>query len=91
MSFINEMKVLIVSDELAKDVAGAEALLEHHQEHKVHKLPQVLENVGMFHPGNNGRSPVNVCPKKACDQSNFCHVFLNIYVQFTWLVVISGH
>lgn len=35
MSFISEMKVLIQSDELAKDVAGAEALLEHHQEHKV--------------------------------------------------------
>ena len=35
ISFVNEMKVLIESDELAKDVAGAEALLERHQEHKV--------------------------------------------------------
>ncbi|XP_048586984.1 spectrin alpha chain, non-erythrocytic 1 isoform X2 [Nematostella vectensis] len=34
MSFINEMKVLIMADELAKDVAGGEALLERHQEHK---------------------------------------------------------
>ena len=29
------MKVLIQSDELAKDVAGAEALLDRHNEHKV--------------------------------------------------------
>ena len=29
------MKVLIQSDELAKDVASAESLLERHQEHKV--------------------------------------------------------
>ena len=35
MSFINEMQVLITSDELAKDVAGAKALLERHQEHRV--------------------------------------------------------
>ena len=35
ISFINEMKVLIQSDELAKDVASAESLLERHQEHKV--------------------------------------------------------
>jgi len=32
------MKVLIQSDELAKDVASAESLLERHQEHKV-KIP----------------------------------------------------
>lgn len=35
ISFISEMKVLIQSDELAKDVASAESLLERHQEHKV--------------------------------------------------------
>lgn len=29
------MKTIIGADELAKDVAGAEALLEKHQEHKV--------------------------------------------------------
>jgi hypothetical protein len=29
------MKAIIGADELAKDVAGAEALLEKHQEHKV--------------------------------------------------------
>lgn len=29
------MKAIISADELAKDVAGAEALLECHQEHKV--------------------------------------------------------
>ena len=39
ISFINEMKVLIQSDELAKDVASAESLLERHQEHKVSNEP----------------------------------------------------
>ncbi|XP_065209601.1 spectrin alpha chain isoform X2 [Planococcus citri] len=33
-SWINDMKAIIQADELAKDVAGAEALLERHQEHK---------------------------------------------------------
>lgn len=33
-SWINDMKAVISADELAKDVAGAEALLESHQEHK---------------------------------------------------------
>ncbi|XP_053212819.1 spectrin alpha chain-like [Panonychus citri] len=33
-SWINDMKSIINADELAKDVAGAEALLERHQEHK---------------------------------------------------------
>ncbi|XP_071500194.1 spectrin alpha chain, non-erythrocytic 1-like [Diadema antillarum] len=32
MSWINGMKTLVASDELAKDVTGAEALLERHQE-----------------------------------------------------------
>ena len=35
MSWIQDMKNIISADELAKDVAGAEALLEKHQEHKV--------------------------------------------------------
>lgn len=34
VSWINGMKAVISADELAKDVAGAEALLERHQEHK---------------------------------------------------------
>jgi len=34
ISWINDTKNVISSDELAKDVAGAEALLERHQEHK---------------------------------------------------------
>ncbi|XP_034234548.1 spectrin alpha chain isoform X1 [Thrips palmi] len=34
ISWINGMKTIIYADELAKDVAGAEALLERHQEHK---------------------------------------------------------
>ena len=29
------MKAIISADDLAKDVAGAEALLDRHQEHKV--------------------------------------------------------
>lgn len=32
---MTEMKALINADELANDVAGAEALLDRHQEHKV--------------------------------------------------------
>jgi hypothetical protein len=35
VSWIADMKAIISADELAKDVAGAEALLERHQEHKV--------------------------------------------------------
>ncbi|XP_039289075.1 spectrin alpha chain-like isoform X4 [Nilaparvata lugens] len=34
ISWINDMKAIISADELAKDVAGAEALIERHQEHK---------------------------------------------------------
>lgn len=34
ITWIHDMKTLIGADELAKDVAGAEALLEKHQEHK---------------------------------------------------------
>ncbi|KAK7505097.1 hypothetical protein BaRGS_00003667 [Batillaria attramentaria] len=34
VSWITDMKAIISADELAKDVAGAEALLERHQEHK---------------------------------------------------------
>uniref|UniRef100_A0A4D5R8U1 Spectrin alpha chain n=2 Tax=Scolopendra TaxID=41364 RepID=A0A4D5R8U1_SCOVI len=34
ISWINDMKSIISADELAKDVPGAEALLERHQEHK---------------------------------------------------------
>ncbi|XP_046383507.1 spectrin alpha chain [Ischnura elegans] len=34
VSWINDTKAIISADELAKDVAGAEALLERHQEHK---------------------------------------------------------
>merc|ERR1711892_334918 len=32
--WINDMKAVIAADDLAKDVSGAEALLERHQEHK---------------------------------------------------------
>ena len=35
ISWIQDMKTVISADELAKDVAGAEALLERHQENKV--------------------------------------------------------
>ncbi len=33
-SWVHDMKAIISADELAKDVAGAEALLERHQEHR---------------------------------------------------------
>ena len=35
VSWIHDMKAIISADDLAKDVAGAEALLDRHQEHKV--------------------------------------------------------
>ena len=35
VSWVHDMKTVMSADELAKDVAGAEALLERHQEHKV--------------------------------------------------------
>ena len=35
VSWVHDMKTVIQADELAKDVAGAEAFLERHQEHKV--------------------------------------------------------
>lgn len=35
VSWISDIKAIISADEMAKDVAGAEALLERHQEHKV--------------------------------------------------------
>lgn len=38
ISWINDMKAIISADELAKDVAGAEALIERHQEHKVNSI-----------------------------------------------------
>jgi spectrin alpha len=34
-SWMSDMRALIAADDLAKDVPGAEALLERHQEHKV--------------------------------------------------------
>merc|ERR550534_920132 len=34
VNWIHDMKAIIAADELAKDVAGAEALLERHQEHR---------------------------------------------------------
>lgn len=42
-SWVTEMKALINADELANDVAGAEALLDRHQEHKV--TYQLLETL----------------------------------------------
>ena len=38
VSWCGDMKNLVSSDELAKDVPGAEALLERHQERKVSHL-----------------------------------------------------
>lgn len=35
ISWVSDIRALIAADDLAKDVPGAEALLEKHQEHKV--------------------------------------------------------
>lgn len=43
MSWINGIRGLVSSDELAKDVTGAEALLERHQ---VHRLPAEQQKFG---------------------------------------------
>ena len=48
VSWIHDMKTIISADELAKDVAGAEALLERHQEHKVSKLWQMRRVKKMY-------------------------------------------
>lgn len=43
LSWLADMRALIAADDLAKDVPGAEALLERHQEHKVcHLINQPL-------------------------------------------------
>ena len=34
MSWVNDMKALVAADELAKDVAGAEAMIQRHKERK---------------------------------------------------------
>lgn len=47
MSWMSDMQTIISADELAKDVAGAEALLERHQEHKV-RLLLLLFNIFSF-------------------------------------------
>ena len=34
MSWVNDMKALLSADELAKDMSGAEAMLQRHRERK---------------------------------------------------------
>lgn len=46
------MKAIISADELAKDVAGAEALLERHQEHKVWTTGEYASYTYMELPDN---------------------------------------
>ena len=36
LSWVNDMRAVIKADELAKDMSGAEALLQRHRERKVH-------------------------------------------------------
>lgn len=57
------MKALINADELANDVAGAEALLDRHQEHKVgslliHQVKRSMNNNGRQHAPSQGESMV---------------------------------
>jgi hypothetical protein len=45
VSWVHDMKNIISADDLAKDVAGAEALVERHNEHKVKvKVVSVLKS-----------------------------------------------
>lgn len=46
-SWVTEMKALINADELANDVAGAEALLDRHQEHKVEWLYSQIQSAAL--------------------------------------------
>ena len=46
--FITEMKTLIETDELAKDVQGAETLIERHQEHKVMRIDRTFDNFSIL-------------------------------------------
>jgi len=41
ISWIHDMKTIISANDLAKDVTGAESLLEKHQEHKVDSISLV--------------------------------------------------
>lgn len=43
VSWMSDIRALIAADDLAKDVPGAEALLERHQEHKVRFRPTPRE------------------------------------------------
>ena len=45
ISWIHDIKAIIAADELAKDVAGAEALLERHEEHRVRLDPFFFLNI----------------------------------------------
>ena len=51
VSWIHDMKAIIAADELAKDVAGAEALLERHQEHRVREGCLLLSCVSFSDDG----------------------------------------
>jgi hypothetical protein len=69
------MKAIISADELAKDVAGAEALLERHQEHKVYPtIYQSLPHSLMFF------GPLSL------QQRNWLEVNVDetVYVGMTW-------
>jgi len=56
ISWIHDMKTIISADDLAKDVAGAESLLEKHQEHKVSSMWHDLCDVSL----------VECCSKQWC-------------------------
>ena len=48
VSWMHDMKAIISADDLAKDVAGAEALLDRHQEHKVNMYSYLHFSLGIF-------------------------------------------
>lgn len=62
IAWTNDMKNIINADELAKDVPGAEALMERHQEHKVGKVEGHREGIS-----RTWDVDVNVCRVGWCE------------------------
>ena len=53
-SWVNEMRALVSADELARDVAGAEVLLQRHRERKVGSGREGGEWEGRWRVGKKG-------------------------------------
>lgn len=62
MSWINDMKIVIASDELAKDVAGAEALLERLQEYQT-EIDARQDAINKFKNSGKGLIDRDIAPE----------------------------